>query len=183
MILPGHLAGGYLAAKAVLALTGAAFTPAQTTALLTIGTIAGDAPDIDVLFFFLHHKYSKAENKRDSHRSFITHTPLFWLAISLVIVIAGWFGQSQFTETLGWLILSGAWTHFFLDSFEYGIRWLWPFSDKRFTMREVTEPEVSAPAGTIAFYMELIGKVWNKRITFFLEAIIVITALWVAFHG
>ena len=37
MVLPGHLAGGYLAARAVLFLTHASFPPGQTTALLAIG--------------------------------------------------------------------------------------------------------------------------------------------------
>lgn len=180
MIFPGHIAGGYLAAKVVLALSHTAFTSGQTTALLTIGTIAGELPDMDILFFFLHHKYSKDVEKRNNHRTFVTHAPAFWLVISLLIAGAGWIGNSPFTEMLGWLILAGTWTHFFLDSFEYGIRWLWPFSDRRFAMRQIVEPDISAPQGTIAHYRELVGKVWNKRLTYVLEVIVVVGALLVA---
>ncbi len=184
MVFPGHIAGGYLATKAILALAHVALTPGQTTALIAIGTIAGDAPDMDILFYFLHHRYSPStEKKRESHRTYITHAPLFWLVISAAIAGAGWIADSAFTELLGAVILGGTWSHFFFDSFEYGIRWLWPFSDKRFTMREVDEPQISAPQGSIAHYLELMGKVWNKRITFLIEPIVVIAALWVAFHG
>lgn len=184
MIFPGHIAGGYLAAKAVLGLAHVPLDPAQTTALIAIGTIAGDAPDIDVLFYFLHHKYSPAtEKKRESHRSFITHAPLFWLVIAAAIAGAGWIAGSAFTELLGLVVLAGTWSHFFFDSFEYGIRWLWPFSDARYAMRAAEDPEISAPTGTLGYYFELIGKIWNKRITFLIEAIVVIVALVVAFRS
>ena len=186
MIFPGHIAGGYLAAKAVLAVAashGVTFTPEQVTALLTISTIAGERPDIDILFFFLHHKYSRGSEKRENHRTFITHVPVFWLAIALLIIGGGWIGDSQFTELFGLLILAGTWTHFFLDSFEYGIRWLWPFSDRRFAMRQIIEPDISAPQGTVAHYRELISKVWNKRLTYVLEVIVVVGAIVVAIYS
>lgn len=179
MILPGHIAGGYLAATAVLALSHAPLSSAEATALLTIGTLAGEAPDIDILFFFLHHRYSRNASKRTNHRSFFTHLPAFWLLLSLAIAAAGWFAGSVFTELLGWMILAGSWTHFFLDSFEYGIVWLWPFSDRRFAMRQIEEPHVEAPQGTVAYYVEHVGKIWNKRITFVLEVILVIVTAWV----
>jgi len=183
MVLPGHLAGGYLTAKAVLYLAHASFSPAETTALMAIGTLAGEAPDIDLLFFYLHQKYSAVPEKRDSHRSFITHTPAFWLLISMLIVGTGWIGSSLFTETLGWLLLAGSWSHFLLDSFEYGIRWLWPFSDKRFCVRNVVEPVIPGPQGNISYYWKLLSKVYYKRVTFYLEGLVVLIALWVAFHG
>ena len=72
MVLPGHLAGGYLASRAVLFLTHATFTPVQTATLLVIGTLAGEAPDIDFIFFYFNQR-SKTSKKVAEHRDYFTH--------------------------------------------------------------------------------------------------------------
>ena len=130
MVLPGHLSGGYLAARAVLALApaAAAFSPTQTTILLVIGTLFGDSPDIDLFFYYFNQKSSHPDNNENGHRHYITHAPIFWLCVSLTIVLIGWLSGSLFTQFVGWMILSGSWSHLLLDSIEFGVRWFWPFS-------------------------------------------------------
>src|SRR5437868_1384261 len=124
MVLPGHLAGGYLAARALLSLSHAAFTPGQMLALYIIGTLAGDGPDIDLIWYSFKHRVLRS-TENDSHRDYLTHAPIVWLAISLLIVLAGSLVSSSFVEFIGWIILCGSWTHLIFDSIEYGVMWLW----------------------------------------------------------
>lgn len=171
-----------MAAKLVLFLSPAVFSPSEMTALIAIGTLAGEAPDVDLLFFYFNQKYGHASKKKESHRSYTTHAPAFWLLVSLFIVGAGSLADSGFTVMLGWLILAGTWSHFLLDSIEYGIRWLWPFSNRRLCLRQVVEVEIDAPKGTLRFYRKELTAVYFKNVTFYLEIAIVLAALWVAFH-
>ena len=178
MVLPGHLAGGYLAARAVLFLTHASFPPGQTTALLAIGTLAGELPDIDLVFFYFEHTSDKPE-KIASHRDYITHVPLFWLAVSLVISSFGLLGHSAFIGYLGLMILAGTWSHFLLDSIAHGVRWLYPFTGKRFCLRE--RPHICLPEreGTLAHHWHYMRSHYVKNISFYAEILIVIAAICV----
>lgn len=181
MVLPGHLAGGYLATRALLSLSHAAFTPTQITALLIIGTLAGDGPDIDLLWFSFKHRILRIEEE-DDHREYITHAPIFWLVLSLIIVGIGYLAGSQFTEFIGWAILGGSWSHLIFDSIEYGVIWLWPFSKKRYCLRNVTEPEDLGEQGSIRRYWNYIVRVYPTRITFYAEILIFLIALYALFH-
>jgi len=190
MVLPGHLAGGYLAARAVLFLTHAAFTPAQTAALLTIGTLAGEAPDIDLIFFYFNQR-SKTSKKIAEHRDYFTHAPLVWLILSLLIVASGLIFGSAFVQFTGWIILAGTFSHFILDSLEHGIRWLRPFSNKRFALRQ-TDPEAecagmgkggaTASKGSFKSYWQFMTEPYLKSWTVWLEIAITLAALWAAFR-
>ncbi|MDE2037948.1 MAG: metal-dependent hydrolase [Patescibacteria group bacterium] len=177
MVLPGHLAGGYLAAKALLAAAHASFTPSQTAALLAIGTLAGELPDIDLAFFYVAHVIRK-DGTKDSHRDHITHAPAFWLAVSLVIAAAGYAAGSSFVAFIGWIVLAGTWSHFILDSIEYGIRWLWPFSDKRFCLREVPEAQIDGVKGSLTYYWRYIADRRHLgRVTFYAEIAVTAAAI------
>ncbi len=134
MVLPGHLSGGYLATTALLGIFHPDFSTNEIITLLIVGTLAGELPDIDLFFFNIKYRHQQA-NRNDSHRNYITHIPFFWLAISLLVVIIGLIINSQFTEYVGWIILAGTWSHFILDSIEYGIRWFAPISNKRIAIK------------------------------------------------
>lgn len=181
MVLPGHLAGGYLATSAFLAVAPiAALSPTQTTAILVIGTLFGDSPDIDLLWFYIQKKFNKSSDK--SHRDYITHTPIFWLIVSLIVVTIGLLDNSEFIQYIGWAVLCGSWSHFILDTIEYGIRWLWPFSNQRFTLRQVPEVLIENEIpGTPSYYVKYLKNVYIKRISFYLEILIVLIALFVIF--
>lgn len=176
MVLPGHLAGGYLATKILLSLTAGTISPDQTTALLIIGTLAGEAPDGDLLRFYLVHKLKLGNDQ--SHRDYFSHSPLVWLVISLLIVVSGSMTGSNFFQLIGWTVLAGSWSHFLLDSIEYGIRWLWPFSQKRFAIHHRPEEERSTEgAGTVSYYWRFIKNEYVKRISFYCEVVIVVVAI------
>jgi len=194
MVLPGHLAGGYLATTALLAIFHPTLSIGQTNSLLIIGTLAGDLPDIDLIFFnFAHRKYQKsvAQNTLkidskiiNSHRNYITHIPFFWFLISLIIVITGLIFNSIFTEYLGWTILTGTWSHLILDSIEYGILWLAPFSKKNYAIRENT-PQGNTPyrQGSLIQHFHFIITTYWKIYTFWIEILISIIALIVLFKS
>lgn len=184
MVLPGHLAGGYIFTKALLAWTHAAFSSSQATALLIIGTLAGELPDIDLLhFYFANRSEFSTEN---NHRHYITHAPIFWLIISLVVALIGLVFQSAFIEYLGWIILGGSWSHLILDSIEDGIMWLWPLSHKKFALRTMPdfdpqEYRGTHRIGTIPFYWEYIVNTYIRtRITFYVEVLLTAAAIYIA---
>jgi hypothetical protein len=54
MVLPGHLAGGYIATTIVLSLLPASiqFSTGQLTTLYIVGILSGEIPDIDLLLFY-----------------------------------------------------------------------------------------------------------------------------------
>ncbi len=186
MVLPGHFAGGYLTARAVLVLApaAAAFSPTQTAILLVIGTLFGDGPDLDLFWYSFKHLILKsAEN--DNHRDYATHAPLVWLTASLLIVLAGWIAGSLFVQFIGWMVLSGSWTHLLLDSIEHGIMWLWPFSHTRFALRH-TENEMNTEApgekGTLANHWYFITKIYFPYFwSSYLEIVLTIVGLVVAY--
>ena len=149
MVLPGHVSGGYLVTRAILYLAPVAtsFSSTQTIALYIIGIIASEGPDFDLIAFFFEQK-SKKEHKKESHRTYLSHVPLVWL-IGLIIVLIGYIAGSPFISLIGWVILGGSWSHLILDSVEYGIRWLWPISNKFYCIHHVPEKEIAGPKGTI----------------------------------
>ena len=117
MVLPGHLAGGYLATYSLLALTNTSFSPTETNILYLIGIIAGEIPDIDLIFFYFEYKKKKI-HKISGHREYITHTPIFWTCISLVAILPGIIFNSNFIFYTGLVILFGTMSHFIFDSIE-----------------------------------------------------------------
>ncbi len=165
MVLPGHLAGGYLATRALLAISHPGFSVAETDTLLIIGTLAGELPDIDLVRWYFDAK--------GDHRDYFTHAPFFWLLISLAIAAAGYFFGSLFTEWVGWLVLAGSWSHLMLDSIEYGVMWLWPISSKSFVLKKEVPPEnIAARPGSPSHHFKYVTGVYMKTISFWLEMIV-----------
>lgn len=176
MVLPGHIAGGYLATKIILALSQVSFSPTQTVILLTIGALIGEGPDIDLIYFYLENRRLRNRGT-DNHRDYITHAPLFWLISSTIIFIAGTIAGSIFVSFIGLVILVGSWSHFILDSIEGGISWFRPFSKKKFCLRQTQERKFSGQKGTISHYWKIICDYYFNSWTFYAEIMIVIIAI------
>lgn len=138
MILPGHLAAGYITTFVTVTALGYSFTPTEQTLLLTAGTLLGDAPDLDVFFNFFK-KTSIGVSSLKGHRDHITHIPLLWLVLGVII----WFSStSDFYKTLGLLLWLCPWSHLLCDSIftDTGVRWFAPFSEKKvMTFKKQTE--------------------------------------------
>ncbi|MEI6396767.1 MAG: metal-dependent hydrolase [Candidatus Taylorbacteria bacterium] len=177
MVLPGHLAGGYLATLALLSLTHPALSHGQIEALLIVGTLAGDLPDIDLLRLSYEEKRGKL--KVESHRNYFTHTPIFWLISSLIVVGLGYVFGSELTKYIGLIILTSTWCHLIFDSIEDGVMWLWPFSEKRFDMLNHTYQGIDGGPHTFSYYWHFITREYTKLYTCYVEILVTIAAIWV----
>jgi hypothetical protein len=182
MVLPGHIGGGYLTARLVLLLAHATFSPTQTAILLLIGTLAGEAPDIDIALYYFNRR-SQTSKKVDEHRDYPTHAPLVWLVLCLIIVAIGYAFSLPFLECIGWVILAGSWSHLILDSIEYGIPWLWPFDKKWYSMRKIQPKKIiTAPKGTLKSYWQFTFGPYLEGWTVYFEIAITLVAVWTFFH-
>lgn len=169
-----------MATYALLALSHASFTPLETNILLTIGVLSGEGPDIDLIRFYFDHRSPTKSGKAASHRDYFTHAPLVWLLASLAVVAAGALAGSAFTEFVGWTILAGSMSHFILDTIEFGIAWLWPFSKKRYFLKHLEKVELSQRPGTFGHYWEYISKFYVRNVSFYAEVLITLPALYIA---
>jgi inner membrane protein len=186
MVLPGHLAGGYLVSTALITALHPDFSATQLNILLLIGTLSGELPDIDLLFFNLKNRNKAREeiSTSENHRNFITHVPLFWLAISAVIYLLGMLFDSKLTEYIGILILGGTLSHFIFDSIEYGITWLAPWSKKRFAISDKMPKEDNTDRpGSIKQYFHFIIKSYWKTYTIWCELVVTLVAVFVFFKS
>ena len=191
MILPGHLAVGYLAAETVLKLAPAGLlSTSQTAWLLTIGILASEGPDLDLLLYyfserkhFRNQQTGQSPNKRrQSHRDYITHAPLFWVLVSAAISVIGIIFHSTFMSWSGLMVFVGSWSHLLMDSVEDGVLWLWPWHKRHLAVFYPTAPDWSGPRGGVGYCWYVIHKVYPRRLTFYLELFMTALALWVAFH-
>jgi hypothetical protein len=181
MILPGHIAGGYLATRALLSLSHTTLPPTEITALLVIGTLAGEGPDIDLIWYSFRHRVLKSQFN-DDHRKYVTHTPFLWLLACLIVVFFGWLTNSVFTEFIGCATLAGSWSHLMFDSINHGVMWLWPFSAKLFSLTDDPDPEVPGEPGTIKRYWNLIIMAHPKQATFYVEIIVTLFGIFALLH-
>jgi hypothetical protein len=243
MVLPGHIAGGYLATYALLAVAHsvapaslATFSQNEILAFYIIGMIAGELPDIDLFWFYLENRRSLSfprrressvepqsnvsgitldsrspevatpvdglrGNDKRNHREHITHLPLFWLCVSVVICLIGLVFNSAFIYFASFVILAGILSHFIFDSIEHGICWLWPFSKKRYCLlsmsglpirssNEAKESIDEVPRGStsrdqiggLTYYWKYILSTYIKSPTFIAEVVVTAVALIVMFY-
>lgn len=179
MLPTGHIAAGYLTAEALLHFAHPAVTPEQKTQLLWWGVFWGFAPDIDVFYYFFSNKtllVAGGGSKKD-HRSYLSHAPILWLIAGLLIYF---FAGSIYLKYIGLLLWLGSWSHFLLDSIDYGIMWLWPFDKKIYAL---FNQNVKRPVSEKNFFAHVWKylKLYTKMATFYLEIIVIVTALIVYF--
>lgn len=171
MLPPGHAAGGYLTAKALLKFLPYKFTVRQVHQLIGWGIFFGVIPDIDIIYSFLSDRTYQIE--KVDHRRNITHAPVLWLIAGLIIYFSA---ASPFYKTFGLLVWLGTWSHFLLDSFEFGgVMWLWPLNTKRFGL--LPDKHEQADKGkNFLEYLKNFFKYYSKHLIFYLEIILIIYA-------
>ncbi len=172
MLPPGHIAAGFLTAEALLKITHPNLTPNQLNQLLFWGAFWGFAPDLDYFYSFaLEKAFTIKDTEKNNHRRFITHAPVVWLTAGLLIFFLA---TSPFWKTFGLLVWLGSWSHFLLDSIEYGVIWLWPLSKKKYAFKHVESFNITK-RGFFAYWWEFV-KLYTKAITFYAEIIILVSA-------
>jgi hypothetical protein len=126
MLPPGHLAVGFLTAKLVTSSLHYDLTAYEKNVLVFLGTLIAFIPDLDFFLAFFKTKSFRIENDKVVHRKFVSHAPLAWAFVGIMIFLLSPF---QFWKAFGLLVWLCSWSHFIFDS-EWGIMWLWPFSSK-----------------------------------------------------
>src|SRR5579863_61702 len=136
MLPPGHIAAGFLTTKVLLDIAHPALSQNQQNQLLWWGMLFGFSPDLDTFLAFAKEKAFVITNPNNSHRKLFTHAPLSWLLAGLTVML---FARNLYWQWVGLLLWTCSWSHFLLDTIQYGIMWLWPFSSKiyAFTDKEL----------------------------------------------
>ncbi len=175
MLPPGHIAAGFLTAEALLHFTHPSLIASQQTHLLWWGMFFSFAPDLDMFYSFAREKaFEVRDFKKNNHRKFISHAPLLWMLGGLAIYfISG----SEYFKILGLLLWLCSWSHFILDSIEYGIMWLWPFSKRSWALKDPAVDKENNGENFFKYWLNFL-KSYSKTWTFYAEIIILISSLF-----
>lgn len=101
--------------------------------LLFIGFVGGIIPDIDLFYTYLI-------DATKSHREFITHTPIFYVSLFLLIflMIRRFFPGKVFLRRAVIIFFLGTASHIITDGVMAQIPWLYPFRKDLFGLGDVT---------------------------------------------
>jgi hypothetical protein len=182
MLPPGHIAAGYLTAYALIKITGYNLTPTQIDQLLLMGAVIGFIPDLDIFTAFAKIRGFRIELDKADHRHYLTHAPILWLAAGLLILFLS---VDPFLKTFGLLVWLASWSHFFMDTLQYGIMWFWPFSKRLFAFKDrenVITNSISKKRGFIRYWLSFVWAYMTKeKLTFAVEIILLLTAAFILF--
>ena len=177
-----HAAAGYLLAFILIKILHPALTPDQINSLLLWSLFWAIAVDWDMIISYGRRKSLKMSDEI-SHRNFLTHSPLPWLVVVLLVYfLAGHLYWKYFSVA----ILAGAGSHLLVDSIEFGIMWLWPFSKKRYMLFDnpVTQGNpFSDEKNIFVYYAKMYRYVYMRMVTFKVGLFIVLTSLTIFFFN
>lgn len=120
-----HVGGGIAVAAAVQHFV---FKEEIAPSTILVGAFLGLLPDLDSLLALLFGKWSPGAEQL-SHHGYFTHTPLFYLCLSVIIGLV-------FDWKWALLFLAVTLTHLLMDSWstDDGIMWLWPLSNRQYSL-------------------------------------------------
>lgn len=115
-MLLAHLPAGYL-------LSSAMARGQDVRGIFWLGLLGSIFPDLDMLYFYL------IDERAHSHRTYLTHLPVFWLCVTFAAAALCGVMQRQ-KLTLGCKVfLANIWLHLLLDTTMAPVYWFAPFSD------------------------------------------------------
>ncbi len=176
MLPPGHIAAGYLTAYGLLKVLKPDLAPTEIHQLYLWGMFWGFVPDLDTFYYFFRNGnwlVAGTEGLKKNHRQYYSHAPILWLIAGLLVYFLV---TSVYLKIVGLLIWLGAWSHFLLDSVEYGIMWLWPFSKKLYALKN-REVKIVIEEKNFFKHCFLFIKLYAKRLSFWLVLLIIFCAL------
>lgn len=172
MLPPGHFSAGYLLADAIVQVLHPSLSHSQIQWILFSGAFFGFAPDLDMFYAFWKEKGFHHTALEFNHRQFISHTPIVWLCLGALIMLVG---GTVFWRYVGLMIWLGAWSHFVLDSTDYGIRWLYPFSKKFFSLINAGHGEPNLAVGFFKHWKNQVRQYYRRvPVTFIAEIFLVV---------
>ena len=180
MLPPGHVAGGYLVGYAFVRFIEPSLAIEEGRLLIFLAMTAAFAPDLDMFFSFFKVGGMRLATQSANHRLLFTHTPFFWIIVGTVTFFV--LGATAMAARIAFVITVGACSHLLLDSIQYGIRWIYPFSKRLYSIRD-QGVEFDLPAeGFIAHWIHFL-RVYAERftLTFILEIVLILCALITAF--
>jgi hypothetical protein len=121
----GHAGASIVAAYVI---ERCAFNNQATPVTLGLAALVGLLPDLDSLAAVASNQYRPSRNKL-RHHEFLTHTPLFYLILTVTLWLAGMPRAGVFFGVLSF-------GHLLLDSWgtDDGIMWFWPLSRRQFSL-------------------------------------------------
>ncbi|MBI4272468.1 metal-dependent hydrolase [Candidatus Uhrbacteria bacterium] len=179
MLPPGHVAGGYLIGYAFVRFFEPSLTSEEEWLLIFLAMAGACAPDLDMFFSFFKVGGMRLATQSANHRLLFTHTPFFWLTFGAGIFFLFGFSESAFRSACVFTL--GAFSHLMLDSIQYGIRWLYPFSKQLFSIRD-QGVEFDLPRERFFMHWMHFLFAYSRRfaLTCLLEIILIIAALIIA---
>lgn len=180
MLPSGHFAAGYLVTRLAVNSLLPYYTFADQTKFWVFGILAAVIVDLDEFYAFKKMGMPIAGTKEVNHRNFITHAPLLHLLLGGIVLAIGFFAGAKELEFFAILYILGMMTHFILDSFGYGIMWLWPLNNQVYSFRD-TGRALEVHASSVVNYWKGFLGLYFRDMVFYLEALIILVALYVKF--
>lgn len=131
-----------------------------------MGFIGGIFPDIDIL-------YDVFVDASRPHRVFLTHTPVLYFVIILVVVLLTWKRRTARLFLFVASFVVGAFSHLFADSIGGKIMWLFPISHRFMGFADFGIPFVN---GNLLFYNFFAEGI----VLFFFFSLLIHHRLWLA---
>jgi len=159
-----HVGGGIVVVSAVQHYI---FKEEIAPSTLLAGALLGLLPDLDSLFALLFGRWTPGIQML-SHHGIFTHTPVFYLLVTLVIGLL-------LDPKWALLFVSVTLTHLLMDSWstDDGIMWLWPLSNKQYSLFPM-----DSHAGGI-YGIQFYARYFQTPRLILPELIIVGTGVWV----
>jgi len=179
MLPTGHLAAGYLVGVGVAKLLLPDITQFELHFFGYWGAFLGFAPDLDVFYaFFVQKSLLVAHKDTPIHRKYFFHAPILWLIVGMLII---YFARDYKFWVIGYLVWLGSWSHFILDSVEYGIMWLWPFNTNVYALFNIKD-NLRFEEKNFFWHSFKFLKEYTKKLSFYLEIFIILTAIIIYFN-
>ena len=135
MLLSAHFFSGI----AIFAIMSGFNVLPRNLAWLSLIIVCSMIPDVDTAISNLH-------------RNKFTHTPFFWGCVLAVIVATGW---------STWIIAPPIFFHLFLDTLDYGLMLLYPFSRKKYGVAILGKESASGTKPLTSYWT---GYLSNRRL-------------------
>lgn len=100
---------------------------------MAAGIIGGIAPDFD----FIYHLF--IDSARTSHHAYLTHMPVFWIAVWGILAITARARKSRIGMAIATIFCASALLHLTLDTLTGVIYWFYPLSHKGVNVFKVAD--------------------------------------------
>lgn len=180
MLPSGHFAAGYLVSSSALSVLERWYPIANEPKYLIIGLVASVIVDLDEFIAFAKIGGWIGGDGKISHRKFISHAPLLHVAASVLAFASGIALHNQPLQLGALMYCIGVLSHFLLDSFAYGIMWLWPFTSRIYAFR-LREKELGITTRKFWSYWTEFLRIYVRDPLSWAEAIITVAAIIVFF--